>query len=83
MGMGGGRGCAGGVGMGVGGDGRHSQQVPASEFSGASRRKTGGIPTSGDPGVRLSLPDPHPQVEDDSEHDSGIFVLFFVMSAFD
>jgi hypothetical protein len=83
IGMGAGRGCGGDVGMGVGGDGRHSQPVLASEFSGASGSKMGGIRTSGEPGVRLNLPNPHPQVEDDSECDSGIFFLLFVVSAFD
>jgi hypothetical protein len=36
-----------------------------------------------DPGVSLNLPNPHPRVEDDSEHNSGILFLFFVLSAFD
>jgi hypothetical protein len=57
--------------------------VPASEFSGASGSKTSEIRTSGDFGVRVNLPNPHPQVEEHSEHDSGIFILSFVMSAFD
>jgi hypothetical protein len=56
--------------VGVGGDGCHSQPVPAIEFPGASRSKTGGICTSEDPGVRLNLPNPHPQVGDGSELDS-------------
>lgn len=52
----------------VGSDGRHSQPVPAIEFSGTSGRKAGGICTSGDPRVRLNLSNPHPQVEEHSEH---------------
>jgi hypothetical protein len=77
------------------GDGRHSQplppwsmspsgsNVPASEFSGASGSESSRIRTSGDPGVRVNLPNPHPQVEEHSEDDSGIFIPLFVMSAFD
>jgi hypothetical protein len=96
IGMGTGRGCEGGVSVGVGGDGRHSQppppwsmspsgsNVPANEFSGASGSKTSEIRTNrGDPGVRVNLPNPHPQVEEHLEHDPGIFILFFVMSAVD
>jgi hypothetical protein len=81
MGMGVGRGC--GVHVRVGGDGRYSQPVPGSEFSGTSGSKAGGIPTSGDPGVRLILPNPHTQAEEHSEHDSGMFILFFMISTFD
>jgi hypothetical protein len=36
-----------------------------------------------DPGVSLNLPNPHLRVEDDSEHNSGILFLFFMLSAFD
>jgi hypothetical protein len=94
MGMGMGARCGGDV--GVGGDGHHSQPPPrwsmsptgnnvlASEFSGASGSNTSGIRTNcGDTKVHLNLPNPHPQVEDDSEHDSGIFILFFMMGTFD
>jgi hypothetical protein len=57
-GMGARRGCGGDVGMGVGvgGDGRHSQPVPVIEFSGASGSKTGGIPTKrGDTEVGMAM----------------------------
>jgi hypothetical protein len=83
IGMGAGRGCGGDVGNGVGGDGRHSQPVLASEFSGASGSETVESVPVENLGVRLNLPNPHPQVEDDSEGDSGIFFLFFVVNAFD
>jgi hypothetical protein len=69
IGMGAVRGCGGDVGVGVDGDGRHSQLPPLRSIS----------PTE----VHLNFPNPHPQVEDDPEHDSGIFILFFVMSAVD